>query len=136
MATENCTHSNASGLRNDGEVTEWMCDECETEWSAPTIPDSEFRPTWTAGTPVKSFPSEDVSDRAEELTEAWETFRDVAWQALRDLNHSNPGAFNRIDAYFGQVIDPSSRMLGMQSIEQWVGDLAGALVGTDEEETE
>lgn len=65
-------------------------------------------------------------DAADDLQDAWEAVMSAHTTAMRALRDSGASTA-RFDAYLSPVFDPESRMLGMQSVGQWVDELAGAL---------
>jgi hypothetical protein len=67
---------------------------------------------------------------AEELLDAWIAMRE-AYENARD--HLPPNNRARFEAYTDQLFERSSRMLGMQSVDEWMRELAQALVGEFEE---
>lgn len=77
--------------------------------------------------------SQQRESAADVLEEAWSSLVDAYRLAERELPFEDRARF---DGYLAQVFDPDSRMLGMQSISQWIDELARALRGQPDPEEE
>ncbi len=73
----------------------------------------------------------DATLAADELEEAWEQAGEAFRHAMRVLRRQDSLALRRFEAYVEQVFDADSRMLGMQSVDDWIGEMAKALRDAD-----
>lgn len=69
---------------------------------------------------------------ADALEEAWEAVVEAWRHAMRRL--ADHPLYPSADAYGGRVFDPDDRLVGMQSVNEWVAVVARALRGDEGED--